>query len=149
MDAETEFATLALSRDKEGLAWEERAKIIWGDSSDQVYEWLVQNGFDHFTADSIVQVCVRERARSMRVKGLRDLMIGLLLLCVAVGLAIGLCVLMFGGGVGVRLPAKLFGLGIVGSVLAGIKGLNLTWRGFERLLGGARASGAVSDVEEQ
>jgi hypothetical protein len=32
--------------------------------------------------------------------------------------------------------------------LAGLYGLNLTWRGLERIIVGSRAEGATSDVDE-
>jgi hypothetical protein len=144
MDIDEEFDALRLPRAKKSLAWEARAKITWGDPGREVRMWLVDNGIDRFTAKRIVAIAVRERAMAIRVKGIRDLVMGIVL--GVGGAAIGLSAVMMGklGLIGFRLR-WLVVLGTM-SVIALLFGVHLTWRGLARIIGGARTKGAVSDV---
>lgn len=144
MTTDEEFRSLGLTKPQTSLAWEARAKIIWGDKTDDVRTWLVGCGINDFMADQIVAFAVSERAGTMRKNGMRDLCIG-----IPVGLA-GAAV-----GVGAVLAVKQFnipfrGPAVVGAfaTLALMYGVNLTWRGLERIIGGSRTAGAASDVED-
>jgi hypothetical protein len=86
MDVEAEFEALELPADKESHAWEARAKITWGEPRDDVFIRLVSRGITRRKARQIVEIALRERSRSMRLKGVRDLVIGLVLLVVAAAL---------------------------------------------------------------
>ena len=89
MTIDEQFQSLGLTKPQMSLAWEARAKIIWGDKPDDVHAWLVGSRIDHFTADQIVAVAVSERASTMRKNGLRDLCIGIPISLVSAAAGIG------------------------------------------------------------
>lgn len=136
---------LGLPREVRSSAFEARARLTWGDSQQDVLAWLIGSGVDRPTAELIVETCVRERSVAMRQKGLRDLLVG----CVAV--AMGTL-----GAVGAMLffrslehvPGRLVGLVVMAFVAIAVAGIYWFVRGLERVLFGARAEGAVSDVDE-
>ena len=144
MDIDEEFAALRLSSAQQSLAWEARAKITWGDQGDDVQTWLIDHGIDRDSAERIVAGAVSERATAIRVKGLRDLVLGLL--AGAGGAAVGLGAVMLVNLGLFAVPIKGLALLVAISFLVFMYGAHLTWRGLARLLGGARVKGAVSDV---
>lgn len=142
MDVDEEFDSLGLPRAKQSLAWEARAKIIWGDPGDDVQVWLLTNGIDQSTAERIVAIAVGERALAIRAKGVRDLVLGILVCVAGAGVGIGMIILTTNRIVGVRLPITIY----AGSTFVLMYGLHFTWRGLARLIGGSRVKGTVSDV---
>ena len=143
MVAESAITELGLSPAEEKAAWEARARITWGDQRNDVRQWLVESGLTHVDAAEVVRCCIGERAASIRRKGVRDLVLGLMILAVNSGLILLV--------VGMRdalqnLPARAPGIivGVSGSVA--IYGIYLTVRGVERMIGGAKVAGADSDV---
>ena len=83
----------------------------------------------------------------MRFRGVRDVVLGVLVLLGAA--ALGLAAVLIGQGrLGGVVPMKGVAILFVGCVLAGFFGLNLTWRGAERLIGGARTKGDLSDADD-
>jgi hypothetical protein len=148
MDIDEEIESLGLPEQKESLVWDARAKITWGERPDDVHTGLLAGGINRSTADGIMEVLLRERAMAMRAKGVLDLVLGLGAIGVALVVGLGAIMSMRDGAQGVRLPTKLLALITALSFLAFMFGLNRTWRGIERLVGGSRAEGAVSDVDD-
>lgn len=127
---------LGLSREQQSRAYEARAKITWGESTENVEVDLIAGGVSPRLARDIVNICVRERSSSMRRKGVRDLVIG----AVIMGLAfLASFVLVMSAYVG-----RLWGIPITFFVA----GTLVLFRGLERLIFGARADGPDSDLRE-
>jgi hypothetical protein len=61
------------------LAWEARAKIMWGDSTDDVEDWLTDNGLSSQQAADILDRCLEERDVEFRKRGFLEIIIGLAL----------------------------------------------------------------------
>jgi hypothetical protein len=146
MDTDAEFEALGLSRAEKSRAWEARARIIWGDSADDARMSLVAQGMNGFTADEIVALAVRERALAIRVKGIRDLVLGVLAGAVGAGVGIGTYLIVQNDVLG-PIPFRALAAIVVGVVVAFGFALHFTWRGLLRVIGGARVRGSVSDVD--
>jgi hypothetical protein len=116
----------------EALYWEARAQIMWGTAPGEVRTWLMERGLSDLEADGIVRLCIRERGRVMRRKGIRDVSIGGLICAVA------LVVLIW------EAPGPRFVIGGGLSVFA----LILVFRGVGRILKGSRSAGSVTDSED-
>jgi hypothetical protein len=56
---------------------EARARIIWGDRSSSVHDFLISNGVPAAAADAAVKEFVLERNRELRRIGFRDFVIGI------------------------------------------------------------------------
>jgi hypothetical protein len=139
----------SLRPDHEKLFWEARARITWGDSRELVQQWLLEKGVNHSEADQILDDCLRERARSIRTRGMWDLAVGLPALAVSILGAIGANKAVdWLLDQGVRVPARAVGIIWAASGLAGIYAVNRLFRGVERTLLGARTAGADSDIED-
>ena len=144
MNDDHEFNSLGLTKPQTTLAWEARAKIIWGDKADDVHAWLVEKGIAPFTADRILAIAVGERAGTMRKNGIRDLFFGIPI--VVAGAAVGFGTVMVAKQFNV--PARALAVVFAFAFLALMYGAHLTWRGLERIVGGSRTAGAASDVED-
>jgi hypothetical protein len=59
---------------------EARAKIIWGDSVDEVREWLEDWGVSREQIDDVLATTLKERAVEFRKRGIVELVIGALVL---------------------------------------------------------------------
>jgi hypothetical protein len=143
MDEEADIPQFNLDAQFEKFAWEARARITWGDKPEDVRTWLIKSGVDEHTSQQIVAICMRERGWSLRKKGLRDLLLAILLIGAAAAVAF------------VALPAadQLIGVPVKAHLyvwaacfFAGMFGLHFAWRGTSRLVLGARTLGADSDV---
>lgn len=101
------------AQDPEKLAWEARAKIMWGDSATDVKEWLVDNGLSSQQAADILARCLEERDAEFRRRGFLEIIIGLALvvgpLAVAGIMVFGLRIL-YGGWMGLAFLVALYGL---------------------------------------
>jgi hypothetical protein len=136
-----QFSALKLNRDAEKLAWVARAHITWGDSPDEVQDWLCKEGVDREIARLIVDACLAERDRSLRLKGIRDLVYGGVAIVGAAGLIAAVMSDWF--------PANMKGgIFFSASGLGMLYGAYLVWRGAERVTLGAKVRCAESDVEE-
>jgi hypothetical protein len=143
------FAQLGLSREVLALAWEARANLTWGMLAADVEVSLLVAGVDEPTARAILEICLRERANSLRRKGARDTLVGVVLLALALLGILGVIWLEgFIGRQGLMIPSKLLGLLLTGCILPGLYGGYLLVRGLDRVVFGARADGADSDVDE-
>lgn len=69
---------------RESAEIEARAKISWGDSTDDVTKYLMLQGFSVPEATALVQVLFKERLAALRVKGIRKIVAGFGLMCVPV-----------------------------------------------------------------
>jgi hypothetical protein len=127
---------LNLSREMERLAWEARARITWGDPADAVKDWLISSGADNQTAQLIIDTCMRERGWSLRLKAIRDLLIG------------GGLIVLGSGGLVIFFLGIRFGPLAAICLLAILLGFSLVGRAIAPLLRGARTRGADSDVED-
>jgi hypothetical protein len=136
---------MQLSQQKiEKLEIEARARITWGDSPADVREWLLNQGVNNLQTDEILREFLAERGASMRKRGLQNVIVGVGAIALAVGI-----------GFAPRLLGEVFDLAfrrrgwfMAGGGLLGIYGAKQLADGIERLLMGARASGADSDVED-
>lgn len=63
---------------------EARAKISWGDSQEEVTNYLMLPGFTAPEASGLVRVLYKERLAALRAKGVRKTVSGLGLMCVPV-----------------------------------------------------------------
>lgn len=63
---------------------EAKAKILWGDSKDEVAAYLRLNGFSANDASEIVETAFKERAAAVRAEGFRKIFTGVGLMCVPV-----------------------------------------------------------------
>lgn len=139
MDAEDAFSKL--SDEMEKLAWEARARITWGDSERKVRLWLIESGADSRTIKRILAVCLKERSRSLRIKGTRDLFLAGGLFLAAVGSVLGM---HLGGAheyLGMQISAFVWAVAFVTAMY----GLHLAWRGASRLILGAKSKEADCD----
>lgn len=77
----------------EQAATEARAKAMWGDSPEQVTQYLWMQGFDRDEASNLVKAVFRERAAEVRANGIRKIFTGVGLMCVPIiALVIFLCI---------------------------------------------------------
>lgn len=134
---------MAWQQQLERLTVEARARVTWGESIDAVRDWLASQKISHLQVDEILRVVLEEREASMRRRGVRGAFVGLTVLAFAVAI--------------VFLPEELekhdvpakgrfIGLFFAGAILVGFIGVKQLVDGAERLLRGARAEGAESDV---
>ncbi len=123
------------------LLIEARARATWGESPELIREWLTDQGVEPDEADQIVRQCVTERASSMRERGMRDLVIGGPLLALSVLIAVAAYYMLIG------LSLRLAALVITFCVLVGIYGTYRLIKAADRLIFGARAEGADTDVD--
>ncbi len=138
MDIDEEFDSLCLPSDKRSLAWEARAKIIWGGSGDEVQNWLTEKGIDYLVAKQIVAIAVGERAMAIRGHGVKDLVIGVVVGVSGSGIGIG---------TGILMKLGLLDMQVGAFAVHKVYGLFRTVRGLERIVFGARIDGAVSDLD--
>ena len=98
---------------------EARAKILWGDSEEQVVSYLLLQGFSYAEAQELVKELFKERTSAVRANGIRKLIIGLSLMCVPVGALVAFI------AIGV-ISFQLMGM----AVLVGLYGTYLALMGF-------------------
>jgi len=66
--------------DTEKLVTEARAKIIWGEDAESVHEYLTSNGMPGPDADEQIKAFNLERHQEIRKKGVKNTLIGAVLL---------------------------------------------------------------------
>ncbi len=133
---------LQRARVLENVLAEARARTLWGESPESVRQWLLAHGAEipEPLAAEMVRVCRRERSRTLRRAGVRDTVIGGLLLSGG-GAGFVVCVLRIDAGAGTPEFA-----GAVASVVPAVAGLLLLLRGLERVVFGARTDGETKDT---
>ena len=124
------------------------ARITWGDEPSDVQAWLIANEMSAFDAAQLVRQCLRRRAGEMRALGLRNLLRGVpsLLGSVALGIVAWMLMEWISHQTGGISPL-LYAISMTPALSLGGYGCWQTWLALDRLVFGARADGAVSDVE--
>lgn len=72
----------------ESLIWDARARIMWGESTSEVTEWLKSQGVEQQRIDEIIQTCQKERDLAVRKRGINEVVIGSLCVVACVGIVI-------------------------------------------------------------
>jgi hypothetical protein len=123
----------------ERLLGEARAKIIWGDSVDEVREWLEDRSVPSQRIDEVVAESLRERGIEFRKKGITELVIGALVVVPSLPIL-----------------GAMYLIGVLGGMYL-IGGVYLLWyavllyglcrcaRGIWWLLRGAKSEGSLAD----
>lgn len=127
--------TSDLDAKRKALIVEARAKIIWGESSDQVREWLVAKGFTNAQSDEILRQTLSERAREVRRRGTREILTG----AFAVALASAIFVSLYPAGFFRRRVLLLACLVLAYGVWHLLKGVG-------KVLDGEKARGSVAEM---
>jgi hypothetical protein len=113
---------------------EARAKILWGDSPEDVIKYLMIQGFAHPEAASVVKELWRERAATIRASGIRHIVIGGALISVPI-------VTFFAFLHASIMPVKLLGL----TVMAGLWGLWKVLNGLVKVVAPKADHGDAAD----
>ena len=71
--------------DCDSVETEARAKILWGESREEVIAFMVVQGIDRVEATEFVDELLNERAQEIRGAGLRKIFIGIPLICLPFG----------------------------------------------------------------
>jgi hypothetical protein len=122
---------------------EARARIIWGESSSSVHDFLTSNGVPEAIADAKLVEFVLERSRELRRIGLRDLLVGIVLVSVSgITSYLLLSVARLGGGWLTSGSLKVDGL----ALLAGAYGLWKIGRGVVYLVGPQSGNKSIPDI---
>ena len=144
----TQIEALGVPREKRSALWEARAKLIWGSDAKEVQRDLEISGIDAQTVGAFMSICLGERGQAMRGKGRMDLAVGGALAAMGIVGAIavwqGVAWLQQQIDVPAKLPGVLWGL----CAVAAVYGVFRLLRGVERVLFGAKAEGAVDDMDE-
>ncbi len=119
------------------LAWEARAKIMWGDSASDVKDWLADNGLSSDQAADLLARCLKERDVEFRKRGMVEIIIGLALVVGPLAV-IGITVLVLR-----MIHAGLAGL----CYLVALYGLYRLGRGVCWVIRGGRNKGSLSSHE--
>jgi len=126
-----------MNKELESTLIEARARIIWGSSLDEVAEWLESKGLDREKIARVVRICREERAAEIRKIGLRNVIIGGLILLPSL-----VATLIFLLGFRQTRPAAFFGVCVV-------YGLWRLLEGLERLIFGAGVRGSVAEMDRE
>jgi len=122
----------------EKLHNEARARIMWGESRDEVREWLSEQGSDTMGADEILRTCIAERGALVRKRAIIEIMAGLGLIAVPTSV---LLVLWFVVGI---MISGVFAAGIAISLYGTFRLL----RGIGWMTSGANFPGSIADLGE-
>ena len=126
--------TVVLPPNREQVKHEARAKILWGDSATDVTKFLMMQGFSAAEATEIVAELSKERARTTRVNGIRNVVIGVPLIFVPF-VAWGIFSRMG------YIPLKIFAF----AIMAGVYGAWLALKGTMMLIAPKIEAGDVAD----
>ncbi len=119
---------------REQAEHEARAKVMWGDSPEQIVSYLMVQGFTHPEAMSLTDDLFRERTAEVRKTGIGKIIKGSLLMCVPV-VAVIVC-----------LAIGFFIVKLVGAaILVGVYGAYLVIRGLLMALAPKSEKGDVTD----
>ncbi len=121
--------------DPKQMEHEARAKIMWGDSTDEVIKYLMIQGMNRNEALNLAQILFQERAATIRANGIRKIIVGSGLMCVPI---IALLIFLHIGVI----PMKLFGL----TIMVGLYGAYLVLKG---ILMALAPKSELGDVSEQ
>ncbi|HEY1662485.1 MAG TPA: hypothetical protein VGI03_08710 [Verrucomicrobiae bacterium] len=110
---------------------EAKAKILWGDSKEEVIQFLMMQGFSVNDASELVQVAFKERAVAVRAEGIRKVFIGL--------------GMMFGSVI--SLPFARLSFWLLG--MAGIAGLSGFWMALNGTLMALAPKSEKGDIHDK
>src|SRR5690242_11072229 len=71
-----------------------RAKVFWGESRDDVFKHLIDNGFSAEEANAIIEMFFSERAVTLRKWGVKKMLLGTGILALGLVPWIGMCGIM-------------------------------------------------------
>jgi len=114
---------------------EARAKMLWGDSFDEVFKFLRMQGYSHAEAWAAVTEMFQERVATIRANGIRKIVIGSVLICIPV---LTFLVLLGMGFIFMRLLAL--------PIMFGIWGVWLVVKGTLMLLAPKSEAGDASEM---
>jgi hypothetical protein len=117
-----------------------RARIIWGESIEDVRNWLSACNIQKEEIDLVVDHCVRERGAYIRSMGVKDVVIGILLLLLGIADIIYISSPHY-----IHVPHRSCGYGL-SLLLAGL-GLWRLGTGVSRIIDGAKTKGSIPDME--
>jgi hypothetical protein len=121
----------------EHLIRDARAKIMWGESRESVFEYLQQNGVGDKDALAYIDALFRARATDIRKTGIKKIIIGIFFVTVLLAY---LAISMFIGVIEIRLL-----------VITGISALVGAWKvieGVSYILKPSSESGDLSSITE-
>ena len=116
---------------------EAKARIIWGEPYDHVSSWLQGFGLSAHECQTALQDALSERARTMRARGTRNCIIGLLLGGIG---TIGIVTITQESAI--RGASRSVGV----SIVALFVGIWCVCTGIDRLISGARAKGSLAEM---
>jgi len=128
----------------EKLLVDARARLVWGEHPDDVRNMLLDSGLEPQFVDNVMHTMQTKRGRSMRKRGMKDALLGAGIIVGTTVWALGFLAISLHAGDYWR---PFFGLATISS-FAFFYGWFLVYRGAERLVFGARADGADSDIED-
>lgn len=114
---------------------EARAKIIWGDSVDEVRDWLDGQNISRVRIDEILARCIREQGVEFRKRGTVEVIIGGLVLVLSL---LSVAAIHFIGILDARSAVLCY--------LAALYGLSRCGKGVWWLLRGAKSEGSLAEV---
>jgi hypothetical protein len=117
----------------ESIIWEARARIIWGEPTAQISEWMKEQGLDQSLIDDTILTCQKERAVEIRKRGIGELIIGSSIITVMV---VVFLVLIY------------FDVMLRISVVVVLYGVYRLIRGIDMILSGGRMKGSVTDITQ-
>ena len=126
---------MATPRSTESLIYEARARIIWGEKADAVFEWLGENGVPEQLSRDIIRTSLKERALEIRKRGASEIIIGLAIAALGAG---GIAGMNFVGVFSSRIG------GLCG--LAAVYGLYRLMRGIVWVIEGGKTHGSITDL---
>ena len=114
---------------------EGRAKVLWGEPRAEIREWMIDAGVDDTYADQVIAAAMKERGAEVRAQGLKDLLVGIVVLAISAGVLVP--ILMTG----------MISVVTVGGCGAGVAfGLFKIFRGLGRMIAGGHANVDVSNL---
>jgi hypothetical protein len=124
------------------LIVEARARIIWGEASSSVRDFLIASGMSAIDADTKIKELIAERNREIRKAGIKSIYIGVASAC---GAGIWLYI-------GLRHPSTLFphhaGYAIASGVLLGLFGIWKLVNGLIDLVRPQSEDRSITDISE-
>jgi len=127
-------ASLAVKTDYAQVQHEARAKVLWGDSREEVLKFLMIQGIGFEEASELVREMFREREATIRGNGIRKIFIGITLACVPIA------AYLFFLSIGV-ISLKLLAI----TIIVGLYGAWLIFQGTFMVLAPKSEAGDVAD----
>jgi len=131
-------------RDRTRLQDDVRARVIWGDSVEDIRtDWLNKKA-PAPDIKAALQSALRERNAHFRARGIRDFVLGLA--CFVVG-AVAVILFQSAAGGKIQLAPKEGALVLIGMAAAPAAGIAFAIRGVRRILTGGKSELSASDLD--